>query len=248
MPPPTLKPGSIFTSVSIAPIVDKDGKATFVFQKQLQDIDTRVVQALNSLGQYIGSTPSGVIIASTDNLTDGTGHPLAGGKEAYLALVASSPTTGEVLGYDGTDWVPVATVSKLIAGPGIVLSPPGGEGDQTISAPSAGLGGALTTANVVLGAGAGTGATLVLVAGLDGNHQIKVTIGSSPTANAPVFTVTFTASRGHTTYPIIQCVAVDVGHPLIDLVAGAAASATAYSGFNTGVTAGVNYNWNVSAP
>lgn len=42
----------------------------------------------------------------TDHIADGTGNPLAGGKEAYTVLLASAPTAGQVLTYNGTDWVP----------------------------------------------------------------------------------------------------------------------------------------------
>lgn len=43
---------------------------------------------------------------NTDNIADGTGSPLAGGKTAYAAMVASAPTAGELLGFDGTEWKP----------------------------------------------------------------------------------------------------------------------------------------------
>lgn len=44
----------------------------------------------------------------TDHIADGTGHPLAGGKVAYAALVLSGPAAGQILGFNGVDWVPVA--------------------------------------------------------------------------------------------------------------------------------------------
>lgn len=51
---------------------------------------------------------SGVINKTTDNLTDGIGNPLAGGKTAYAAMVASAPTSGQTLRFNGTNWLPVA--------------------------------------------------------------------------------------------------------------------------------------------
>lgn len=50
---------------------------------------------------------------NTDNIGDGTGSPLAGGKTAYAAMVASSPTAGELLGYDGTKWTPQQKAHSL---------------------------------------------------------------------------------------------------------------------------------------
>lgn len=44
----------------------------------------------------------------TDHIGDGTGSPLAGGKVAYAALVASVPVAGQTIRFDGSDWLPVA--------------------------------------------------------------------------------------------------------------------------------------------
>lgn len=41
----------------------------------------------------------------TDHINDGSGNPLAGGKTAYSALVASSPTAGKGIIYNGSAWV-----------------------------------------------------------------------------------------------------------------------------------------------
>jgi hypothetical protein len=62
------------------------------------------------------------------------------------------------------------------------------------------LGGALSCANVVLGTGAGTGASCVVAAGTDVGHVIEIETGSSPVAGGTIYTLTFTASRGHTSY------------------------------------------------
>ncbi len=45
---------------------------------------------------------------TTDNITDGTGSPLAGGRTAYGAFTASGPVAGQVLVYDGSHWLPHA--------------------------------------------------------------------------------------------------------------------------------------------
>lgn len=43
---------------------------------------------------------------NTNNIADGTGNPLAGGKTAYSALVASAPSAGQLLAYSGSAWAP----------------------------------------------------------------------------------------------------------------------------------------------
>lgn len=44
---------------------------------------------------------------NTDNIADATGHPLAGGKAAYLAFIASEPVLGDMLVFNGAEFVPV---------------------------------------------------------------------------------------------------------------------------------------------
>jgi len=101
------------------------GQMSFVWIKWFQGITQAVNAGLNIIGQFTGIIAStaqvqgrtedigatlhnisagGVI--STDNLTDGTGSPLAGGKEAFSALVASGPLAGRSLIYTGTAWMP----------------------------------------------------------------------------------------------------------------------------------------------
>lgn len=43
---------------------------------------------------------------NTDNIADGTGSPLTGGKTAYTALVASGPISGRSLIFNGAQWQP----------------------------------------------------------------------------------------------------------------------------------------------
>jgi hypothetical protein len=59
------------------------------------------------------------------------------------------------------------------------------------------LGGALSCSNLNFGTGAGTSPTCTSVNGYDSNFIVNITTGTTPAANSPLFTVTFTASRGH---------------------------------------------------
>lgn len=241
-----------------SPMFDKQpGNLLFAWVKWFQNI-TRIVNiAFNTNGQITTVVAPGFIIASTDNISDGAGSPLAGGKKAFLALVPGA--TGDVLTYNGTSYgpapippPPAPPVTRILAGTGIAVSPGSGLGNVTVSSTAGAgysLGGALTTANVVLGPGAGAGATLNAVVGLDGNHQIDITTGTGPAVNGIVFTVTFTTSRGHVTYPIVKNIVVSAGHSPFDVEPSAASSATTYQAFSgTGLDASTNYVWNISAP
>jgi hypothetical protein len=141
-------------------------------------------------------------------------------------------TTGEgaIFFFDGTNWE------------AITCAVGGGGGGYS-------LGGAVTTANVALGAGAGSGATITAVVGLDGSHQVTITTGSSPILNGIVYTLTFSASRGHNVFPIGQCCVVSVGHTHIDLISPGGLP-TSYAGYakDVALDAGTSYSWNVSAP
>ena len=81
-------------------------------------------ETLASIVQFIST--SGVVQANgidfaiaylnkdTDHIADGTGSPLAGGKVAYAALVASMPVSGQTIEYDGTNWLPVAIAQTKV--------------------------------------------------------------------------------------------------------------------------------------
>src|SRR6185312_1603092 len=92
--------------ISRAPIVNKDGTASRDFLKIVQTMFLQINNALNQLGQFVGiisadATISGRAdtigtalskietggIINTDNITDGTGSPLAGGAVAFASLV-----------------------------------------------------------------------------------------------------------------------------------------------------------------
>lgn len=120
-------------------------------------------------------------------------------------------------------------------------------------APTNPIGGSLTTANVALGAGAGSSPTGLTVTGFDGTHQIAFTTGTSPTANATLFTVTFTATRGHVTACVAQlsggAAYGTITLPAIPTVSGVP-SATVYT-MTSGTTAlgpSTTYQFNVVCP
>jgi hypothetical protein len=66
------------------------------------------------------------------------------------------------------------------------------------------LGGALTSANVTFGTGAGVSPTLADILGNDASFELDFTTGSLPSANQTILTVTFTASRGHSSFGIVS--------------------------------------------
>jgi len=137
------------------------------------------------------------------------------------------------------------TTTATIPSPGVVavVNSGGGSGYS--------LGGSLSGSNVVLGAGAGTGAT-VTVTGLDGSHTVLLTTGTSPAAISSIFTITFTASRGHVAFPVfsVDGHAINTYTALNQLVQAAYSSDLDYS-LVSGITplaAGSTYSWNISCP
>src|SRR6185312_9104030 len=91
--------------ISRAPIVNKDGTASWDFLKILQTMFLQINNALNQLGQFVGIISADATISSradtigaalsrietggvlsTDNFTDGAGRPLTGGAVAYASL------------------------------------------------------------------------------------------------------------------------------------------------------------------
>lgn len=121
----------------------------------------------------------------------------------------------------------------------------------TYSAPSGGsysLGGALSAGNFAFGPGAGTGPTLASIVGLDGNHRIQIIPGSSPLPGNNLFTVTFTASRGHNTYPVFtQAGQTSFGQLCVPLVITSDTLYTVATG-PVALTAGVALTFDVSCP
>ena len=94
----------------------------------------------------------------------------------------------------------VPATANLLAGSGTA----GSAADSGIAAGNVVTrGSAFVTGDVVLGPGAGTGATVYEALGTDGNHVIGILTGTTPPANAVIATITYTTARGHTPYPAV---------------------------------------------
>ena len=138
---------------------------------------------------------------------------------------------------------------SIAPGSGITVTPAGST--ITIAATGGGggysLGGTLTSANIALGGGAGTGAVLNSISGEDGNHNVTLTTGTSPNFIQPVYTLTFTTSRGRVTYPVANM--VPPSGTTVPLFFAATSSATSYvMSTATALTASTQYRFNVSCP
>lgn len=131
----------------------------------------------------------------------------------------------------------------------------GGTGTVTLANTS--LGGTLASGNVAFDtsgmSGAGAGATLTSISGLDGNFYIEMVAGTGALVNRPIFTVTFTASRGHVSYCTIQN-ALFSGSDVIEHLPGIipTASATLMTSSiipsSNALIAGNTYAFNVICP
>jgi hypothetical protein len=121
-----------------SPFIDTaTGQLSFAWMKWFQAVGRILNDAFDSQAIYQGSLGANVTLAgrvallavilsnltdastiSSDHVTDGVGDPISGGKIAYEALVTSHPATGEMLQFNGTDWVPVAsplTLGKIVS-------------------------------------------------------------------------------------------------------------------------------------
>jgi hypothetical protein len=112
------------------------------------------------------------------------------------------------------------------------------------------LGGTLTSANVTLGSGAGTGGVLNTIVGLDGNHYLVLTVGTSPATGAVIYTVTFTASRGHASQAILSADMLAYVSSLAQVPVVSTSSPASYSvsSYGAALTAGNSYRFSVSCP
>lgn len=206
-----------------APIVSKDGLPDPIFVRAMTDLDNRITTGLNQQGQFVGTLSNTVQVETlpanlvtllqhitaagkldsltsvatnvdTDHITDATGHPLAGGKEAYLALVTSGPTAGQVLEWNGTAWVPVTLATgvtslnaltgalNITAGSGVTVTPSG----SNIQIAAAGGGSGYVKGTITIGpqAGAGTYTTTATLTGaVSGNPVLVSTATSTAAAN-----------------------------------------------------------------
>lgn len=127
-----LKPASTFIP-SRAPIVDKDGIATFPFLKILQDWETKLQNGLNQIGQIIQSIPFATKIVgraegigTTVQNIDSNGVMLADGIDFDRAYLNKN-----------TDHIADGTGSPLAGGKAaqvaLVVSPPTPEPSQWIN-------------------------------------------------------------------------------------------------------------------
>jgi hypothetical protein len=131
------------------------------------------------------------------NIPDaGPGFPLAGGAAAYLALVTSGPTAGQVLGWNGVKWVPMSLaaggVTQILAGANVSISPLGGTGVVTINAISKPAG----VPTVAAGAGAGGGATAGFGAGANDLRGVVTLVAGTAPGAGTLLTVTLSAALG----------------------------------------------------
>lgn len=139
------------------PLVDKDGNANYPFLQWLYDIDARLLNTMTRLGEIaaatkiqgrsegvgttvVNLTPTGKV-NSTDNVIDGTGSPLTGGKRGFVALdtnnrladsfrsnpvnVSSVPLEASVLSNDGVSTVIPIAANNQQFGPGTKAYSPG---------------------------------------------------------------------------------------------------------------------------
>lgn len=186
--------------------------------------------------QIIGSSGTGIVIPNGKTVSvycDGTNYVSTGGVSSFTASPSFWPS-----------WlVPTVTCTNGACSLAVTASSiPNSALQNTITTinstdcslggsctiPGAGLGGTLSNANCTVGPGAGTGATCS-VTGFDGNHHVTVTLGSSPAPSDTLYTLTFTASRGHTVY----CTATSTnlrpsGTPYQGFYVDASSSATQY--------------------
>lgn len=163
----------------------------------------------------------------------------------------------------GTGGTAVMSVSPALTGtPTVPTASPGTGNTQAASTAYAdassaaasyltALGGSLTCTNVTLGAGAGSGASCTSITGLDGIHHLSITTGTLPTLNATIATVTFTTSRGHTTWPVLSPAdngTAQLTGMLAPTIFGGSATSYVITAGLTALPATSLYSWNISAP
>jgi hypothetical protein len=153
-----------------------------------------------------------------------------------------------------TDISGVATTAQIGTGtPAAGDYVDGGTGAWTPLGSGYSLGGVLSGANISLGSGAGTGAS-VTISGLDGSHVVTLTTGSTPATGSTIWTVVFTATRGHLAYPNIcpsgGTTAYTSGGQVILAGSAGTFSALQYSAISgsNALAATTVYVWTVAAP
>lgn len=100
--------------------------------QNLDDSGVVTAQGIDFTRPYLNKT--------TDNIADGTGNPLAGGKSAYTALVASGPIAGRSLIYNGSQWLPEQVNYSNVSGTPILPGNAPGSAHQWLQSYNAGTG------------------------------------------------------------------------------------------------------------
>jgi hypothetical protein len=109
------------------------------------------------------------------------------------------------------------------------------------------LGGTLGYDNIALGPACGSGTLVKVVSGLDGSHNVGVLeVGSSPAETGVIFTVTLTASRGHTLCPVVTPGQAAAGVPVFITYISDTQYSLSVNG--TALSSGQECTWNVSCP
>lgn len=202
----------------------------------------------NVVTQIIAGT--NVTISPTTGIGAVTVNATGGGSGTITGVTAGTGLTGG--GTSGTVTLAIDTTGVTAGSYTSADITVNAEG-QITSASSGGssysLGGTLSSSNIAVGSGAGTGPT-ISVTGLDGNHNVNLTTGTSPVASATLFTLTFTTSRGHTSYPLLYQVGSTGYTSLAQMVIIGTESATQYSvsSGSTALAASTGYSWNISCP
>jgi hypothetical protein len=204
----------------------------------------------------LGSVVTQIIAGTNVTISPTTGvgavtiNATGGGSGTITGVTAGTGLTGG--GTSGTVTLGIATTGVTAGSYTSADITVNAEG-QITSASSGGssysLGGTLSSSNIAVGSGAGTGPT-ISVTGLDGNHNVNLTTGTSPVASATLFTLTFTTSRGHTSYPLLYQVGSTGYTSLAQMVIIGTESATQYSvsSGSTALAASTGYSWNISCP
>jgi hypothetical protein len=89
-----------------ATIANRNGTILFILHN-IDDTGVVTAAGIDFARSYLNK--------DTDHIADGLGSPLAGGKIAYAAMVTSIPIEGQILVFDGDNWLPHAkatTISK----------------------------------------------------------------------------------------------------------------------------------------
>lgn len=186
---------------------------------------------------------AGVVNATTGFKFNGaapSGHILVGNGTEYVDGRIYYQTTA-VAGASN----PQEPILNFIAGANITVTgvdnPGSTRTDLTIGATGLySLGGTLSNTNIVVGAAAGIGASAT-IQGLDGNHLVVVTVANTGSPGH-LFTVTFTAPRGHVSYCILQCTMAGVD------IHSAGSTSGAYSAYTSDSLAPGSYALNVICP